>query len=123
MEQIYSIYKNAGLELQDYDNHSLVAFRSIYDEIYRECCLRMIGQICYDNSPLVQDSVVEQIYKYVSNLAFMPENVYQEQKAQKINSHTQNVNSFFYKTLRAAYNCIANILAQEESSFIKKNNS
>jgi hypothetical protein len=68
------------------DSHTLVAFRTVYDEIYRESCLRMIGQICYDNSPLVQDSVVELIYKYVSNIAFMPESVYSEQKVQKSNS-------------------------------------
>jgi hypothetical protein len=92
VEEIYNIYRSAGIDMPQMDSRTLVAFRTIYDEIYRECCLRMLGQICFDNSPLVQDSVVEQIYKYVSNIAFMPESVFKEQKAHKNNSSTQNVN-------------------------------
>ena len=30
-------------------------------------------------------------------------------------SNQKNVNSMFYKSLRAAFNCIANILSQEDS--------
>ena len=34
----------------------------------------------------------------------------------------KNVNLQFYKTLRASYNCIANIISQRKSEFIQNNN-
>ena len=42
---------DTGVPVTLMDPSSLIAFRAIYDEIYRECALRMLGQICYDNSP------------------------------------------------------------------------
>jgi hypothetical protein len=40
---MYDIYKSAGVAVQELDSKTLVAFRAVYDEIYRECSLRLIG--------------------------------------------------------------------------------
>jgi hypothetical protein len=89
----------------------MIAFRSYQDEMFRESCLRMIGQIIFDNSPNIQDVVVQQVYKYAQKISFLNDQVFKEQKNQKSRSLINNHNQIFYKTLRAAFNCIANLLA------------
>lgn len=71
---------------------------------------------------MVEDSIIEDIYSYVSGIAFLPESVYSDQKSKKQIAVGKNVNSFFYKTLRGAFNCIANLLAQENSVYIRSVN-
>lgn len=97
-----------------------VAYRTKHDEIYRECCLRMIGQLIFENTMDVPENLIETIYLYVSRIAFLPDHVHQSNLAAKHTITTDN--DFFPKTLKSSINCIANLLVQEQSAYIQQNN-
>jgi len=109
VNEIYKALRDPASQLLSPEH--LMATRSMDDENFREVCLRFISQICQENPSMVDDKIVESIFVYVSGIAFLPESVYFDQKNKKQIAVGKNVNSFFYKTLRGAFNCIANLLA------------
>lgn len=89
----------------------MISVRSVNDEVYREACLRFLSQVCFENCAYVPDESVANIYRCVSKLAFMHES----EDAQKLHANTfKGNNTMFYKTLRAAFNCVANLLVQPD---------
>jgi len=81
-----------------------------------------VAQICQENTKHVDETQIQSIYHYISRIAFLPDQVYSHQKSQKSQASSKNVNSLFYKTLRGAFNCIANLLSQDCSPFIQSYN-
>lgn len=63
----------------------------------------------------MDEQIIKEVYEQVSAIAFVPATVYTHHKAKQTGSAVKNVNSLFYKTLRGAFNCISNLLTQEES--------
>lgn len=91
----------------------MISFRSTTDEVYRESCLRFLSQVCFENCSYIPDESVADIYNYVSRLAFM----HDADNAQKFQANSfKGNNTMFYKTLRAAFNCIANLLVQQDNT-------
>lgn len=52
----------------------------------------------------------------------MPESVHVQLKCQLRKAQDKSINVKFYKTLRTSFNCIANMLAQDQSAFVKNTN-
>ena len=60
-----------------------MAIRSEPDENLRESCLRFIGQICYENTTIVEEDIFKQIYRQAEIIAFLPESVFEHHKSMK----------------------------------------
>lgn len=100
-----------GQATQEEGSSHLISVRSTNDELYREACLRFLSQVCFENCSYVPDESIASVYGYVSKLAFLHET----EDAQKLQATTfKGNNAMFYKTLRAAFNCVANLLVQPD---------
>ena len=95
---IFEIQNKNGLSY-NLDTRDLITWRSDDDESLREVLLRFLAQIVYENSPLVPEESIMMIFDYAQSVAFLPEKLHKKES------------NIFYKTLRAAFNCIANLLA------------
>ena len=80
----------------------IVNWRSDSDECLRELLMRFMSQLCMENYLVVPESIIVTLYEQVSRLAFLSQELHRKQT------------KFFYKTRRASFNVIANLLAQEE---------
>ena len=94
--------QSRGVDMKPLQPADLVTWRGSTDELVREACLRFIALVYQENAALVPDNTVSSIYECASKIAFLPEKLHRKSS------------SNFYRTLRAAYNAIANLLAQEE---------
>jgi hypothetical protein len=100
-----------GQAIRTEGSSHLISVRSTNDELYREACLRFLSQVCFENCSYVPDESIASVYGYVSKLAFLHE----AEDAQQLQATTfKGNNAMFYKTLRAAFNCVANLLVQPD---------
>lgn len=58
-------------------HEQVIAIKSESDENLRECLLRFVSQLLQENPAETDDFILKPIYQYASQIAFLPNSVYQ----------------------------------------------